>query len=138
MADYVDVDTDVLKSAATSYESAADHIRRVGLNFGNVVSRYSFAFGNDGAGKEVDQQFSTLSRGFHDSLHLFATAVDETADGIDAMARQYDRVEERNSRLANGLDPALSDPDSPTQGPPGSHNPPTGNGGRDPGSGRRH
>lgn len=120
----VDVDTETLRTSAASYDSRAEAIRRAGLNFGNVLSSYDPAFGDDSAGREIRKQFSTLSRGFLDGIHLFATAVDGTADGITALSRQYERVEERNTRLSTVLgSDGLGDPNLPRPGGPGQHGP---------------
>ena len=115
----VDVDTDPLRSAASSYTSAAGAIRRVGLNFGNITATYAYAFGNDSPGREVHAIFSTLATGCLDGLHTYARAVDSTADGITGMARQYERAEDRNTRVATHL--GNGGPDDPTTPGPGDH-----------------
>ena len=134
MADeYVDVDTDTLDSAAASYVSAASRIRHVGLDFGNILSTFAPAFGDDNSGNEVYKQFKSLSRSFLDSAQLLATAVDGTGDGITMLARQYNLVEERNTTLASSFDGGPLD--DPTGGPnrPGPHGGGDGNSG--PGNG---
>lgn len=135
MAEFVDIDTDTLDSAAASYVSAASRIRHVGLDFGNVLSAFAPAFGNDSAGDEVYKQFRSLSRGFLDGVQLFATAVDSTGDGITLLARQYNLVEEHHTRIATSL--GGTPLDDPARGPdrPGPHGGGDGNG--DGGGGRR-
>lgn len=136
--EYVDINTDPLDSAAASYVSAASRIRGVGVDFGNILSTYATAFGNDESGKVVHQQFSSLSRGFLDSVQLLSKVVDGTGDGITMLARQYNLVEERNTRLASSSFGG-SPHDGPTGGPnqPAPHGNGNGNGDSDGGGGRR-
>jgi len=102
-ADPVEVNTDPLPRVAASYVSKAQQIRRVGLDLSNLVTDYSYAFGDDESGEKVHRKFRSLLTGFQESLQLLVRVVDGTADGIDAMSKQYNRVEEHNADLAKRL-----------------------------------
>lgn len=102
-ADPVNIDTDPLPRVAASYVSKAQQLRRVGLDLSNVVSDYSYAFGNDDSGQKVSHQFRKLLTGFQESVQLLVRVVDGTADGIDAMRKQYNRVEDHNTDLAKRM-----------------------------------
>jgi len=126
--DPVDIDTDPLPRVAASYVSKAQQIRRVGLDLSNVVSDYSYAFGNDDSGQKVSRQFRSLLSGFQQSVQLLVRVVDGTADGIDAMSKQYNRVEEHNTDLAKRMgEGSLTDSFDAT--PPSSSNNTPSNGG---------
>lgn len=126
--DPVEVNTDPLPRVAASYVSKAHQIRQVSLNLANLVSDYSYAFGGDDSGEKVKRQFRSLMTGFQDSLTLIVRVVDGTADGIDAMSKQYNRVEDHNTDLAKRMgEGSLTDSFDAT--PPSSNNNPSNGGG---------
>jgi hypothetical protein len=102
-ADPVDINTNPLPRVAASYVAKAQQIRRVSLDLSNITSDYSYAFGDDDSGKKVHLQFRRLLTGFQQSVQLLSRVVDGTADGITAMSKQYDRVEDHNTDLATRL-----------------------------------
>lgn len=127
--DPVEVDTDPLPRVAASYVSKAQQIRQVSLNLANLNSEYMYAFGDDDSGDKVQRQFRKLLSGFQDSLGLLVRVVDGTADGIDAMGRQYNRVEDHNGELAKRMgEGSLTDSFDATS-PNGDNNPSNGGGG---------
>jgi len=101
--DPVEVDTDPLPRVAASYVSKAQQIRQVSLNLANLNSEYLYAFGDDDSGEKVQRQFRSLMTGFQDSLALIVRVVDGTGDGINAMSKQYNRVEDHNTDLAKRM-----------------------------------
>lgn len=88
-----------LKSTASNFQSTGQHIQRMTQTMTNIVNQLSGSIWSGEAADAYKRKFGQLQ----DDINRMVKMINEHVTDLNAMASEYERVENTNKNLANSL-----------------------------------
>lgn len=88
-----------LKSTASNFQSTGQHVQRMTQTMTNIVNQLSGSIWSGEAADAYKRKFGQLQ----DDINRMVKMINEHVTDLNAMASEYERVENANKNLANSL-----------------------------------
>ena len=115
------VNTEGLNAQLPYMQELAEQLRSVGTSLEATLAELGPCWGSDAAGQQFLGQYDNPRQEWLDGVSGASDVVDSTAQGVQTMAVQFDRLEEQNVAAVRQLQPSdssgprtVDDPDSRT------------------------